>query len=176
MVASGHRLARLARRLRHVLSGVSLFVFGGFVYLPLSYLAAARRDRRGRRAQQLYERGNDLLRSNRPADAGPLLGQAAALMPLNPHGWHDYACALARSRRTDEAVAAHRRAIERGIGWPAEKQFRYALGYTLFNAGRYEDAIAAFDEVLAMAPPESDEYEEAQRGRGYCLTNLGRHV
>jgi tetratricopeptide (TPR) repeat protein len=81
---------------------------------------------------------------------------------------------LAQLGDIDAAVGAHGKATDRGIGSSDEPQFWYGMGFTLFNAGRWEEALGAFDKTLEIAEPGSMEYEQAQNGRRYCLQNLGQ--
>ena len=102
-----------------------------------------------------------------------LLGRAVRLAPDNPHYWHDYALVLHQTRRVEEAIAATRKAIALGAGLAMESQFWYGLGFMLWNNGRDAEAIEAFDQVLRLEPPGSEFHVEAERGRGYCISNLG---
>jgi tetratricopeptide (TPR) repeat protein len=154
-------------------SKVGIWITGGFL-APILLVASLRREFRARRAHRYAKLGDKFLNNGMATLAVPLLRRAVKLSPEIPHFWHDYAVALAQTGKTDKAVKAHRQATEKGAGFVDEPQFWYGLGYTLWRAGRDEEALEAFDRVLEIAPPGSLEYTEAKRGREYCLSNLGR--
>jgi len=129
--------------------------------------------RRLKRAQSAAVEGGRALERGDTMRGVKLLGRAVRLAPDNPHYWHDYALVLHQTRRVEEAIAATRKAIALGAGLAMESQFWYGLGFMLWNNGRDAEAIEAFDQVLRLEPPGSEFHVEAERGRGYCISNLG---
>jgi Flp pilus assembly protein TadD len=103
-----------------------------------------------------------------------LLRRATALSGDQPQYWSDYAIALSQAGKTDDAVAAYRTAIARGVGSPNEFVFWYNMGYALWQARRYEPALEAFERVLEIAPRDDPMYDSAVTARGYCLGSLRR--
>lgn len=74
---------------------------------------------------------------------------------------------LARLRRDDEALPLLR------IGARTDIRARYNLGVTLFNLGRYEEAIREL-EVLVSAAPLREEVPWAHRIMGHAFGRLSR--
>jgi tetratricopeptide (TPR) repeat protein len=176
-------LRRAARRVRRPLSrlrrwfakplskaGVAVTLR---LFRPAVHLRARREAARIERANRLAVEGGRLLNQGDPAKGEALLREAVRLAPEQPVYWNDWGVALCQLRRTDEAVAAQRRAVETGVGWPQEDWWCYNAGYTLFNAGRYAEAIELFDRVLEIAAPDSEARSAAVTARGFCRSNLG---
>ncbi|HUP19587.1 MAG TPA: tetratricopeptide repeat protein, partial [Gemmatimonadota bacterium] len=143
------------------------------LFRPAVHLRARRETARIERANRLAVEGGRFLNQGDAAKGEALLREAVRLAPEQPVYWNDWGVALCHLRRTDEAVAAQRRAVETGVGWPQEDWWCYNAGYTLFNAGRYAEAIELFDRVLEIAAPDSEARSAAVTARGFCRSNLG---
>jgi Flp pilus assembly protein TadD len=129
-------------------------------------------NRRKRRAWKLAVKGGRLIGQNQAVKAVEVLKRAVELQPEEPMYWNDYAIALSRAGRANEGIDACRKACEIGRGSESEPQFWYSLGYELFQNGRYREGLEAFERVLSIAKPGTQDYIEAEKGKGYCLTNL----
>jgi tetratricopeptide (TPR) repeat protein len=105
--------------------------------------------------------------------AVPLLKRATDLAPDVSLYLSNYAIALENTGKRDAAIEIKQRAVEVGQG-SDEPQLWYGLGYSLFQACRHREALEAFEHVIAVAKPGTEEYEEAVKGKRYCETNLGR--
>jgi tetratricopeptide (TPR) repeat protein len=66
----------------------------------------------------------------------------------------------------DAGVAAARRAV---VLDPLARQSHFGLGYALYYARRYEEAVAAFAEVISLEP----DYKAAYGSRGLAYYGLG---
>lgn len=146
------------------------------VVVPVTLVSSTWRARRRRRAMASGKQGSNLLSEGRAQEGSELLRRATKGAPDIPQFWHDYAVALAQLGKTDAAVDAHREATARGGGSSDEPQFWYGMGFTLFGAGRWEEALAVFERTLEVADPGSLEHAEARSGKEYCLQNLGREA
>lgn len=118
-------------------------------------------------SQRLLQRGRDLLRDRRPADAALLLSRAAELpgAPAEAHGL--LAEALLETGETEAALLAADAALalrEEGALRLLRARIRRALGQT---DGAMDDAAAA-----VMADPTD---REAKALLANCLSEAGRH-
>lgn len=182
-VAGALALAREAARERRVTTRLRRSVGRGLsrvgtrttlaLLRPLIQVRAARESRRRERARRMALLGGQLMKRSEPALAESSLREAVELAPEEPAYWNDWGIALSELGRTDEAVAAQRKAMEIGVGWPLEDWWSYNLGYTLFNAKRYAEALEAFERVLEVAGPDSEARAPAEAGVSFCRSNLG---
>jgi hypothetical protein len=170
---SRRRSYRLREAIRNGASKIGFLLTGGFIFVPIFLATALVEALRAWVAQRAAARAARLLGKGKATQAVRLLKRAKKLEPDNPTYWHDFAVALDQDGRFEEGISAHREAVARGVGHPDEPQFWYGLGYTLFLRHRYQEALEVFERILETASPGSMEYSQAQRGRGYCRTNLG---
>ena len=138
------------------------------------YDLAARKSEREELAQVLLVWGVELLRAEKYEDAAKVFqrGIDAKLLPEENPGFHFYlAGALELSGKTEEALKAARHAAERQ---PKSAQFASRIGWILYHAGRYDDAIAAYDELLKTFDENhtSNEVREVLRDVRLILSNL----
>lgn len=112
--------------------------------------------------------GTRLLRWGRAEDAIPWLEQATALAPDHRETWNALAMARYHAGDLDGAEREFRAAIDR---FPdAARGFRLGLAALLINEGRFDDALAVYDALLALEP----DYAAAWAGRAILLHELGR--
>jgi len=164
--------ARLSRNLRKAVFNAGFWVSNRFFYTPLMMYELLSRNRVMDKAQKLARLGDKYLNGGKPDQAAALFKRSLEIYPENPYAWNDYSIALQGLNRMDEAVAAQRQAVENSFGRPDEAKLWYGLGYILWMTRRYEEGVKAFEKVLELAAPGSQEYEEAKRGRQYCIDNM----
>ncbi len=107
----------------------------------------------GFQAAQLIKQAVDLINKNRTYDALPLLEKATALAPDMAIAHHNYAIALGKIGKSNEAIAEFQRAIALDANQP------YAwisLGGLYQAQGRLNDAIATYSEFLRRFPDHVD--------------------
>jgi TolB-like protein/Tfp pilus assembly protein PilF len=90
--------------------------------------------------------------------------RAMALAPGNALVLRNYGMSMAEIGRSQRGIEAARRAV---VLDPLGRSSRTALGYVLYAARRYKEAIAVFDEVLSLDPGFT--YAAAMRGRAYYM-------
>jgi tetratricopeptide (TPR) repeat protein len=76
----------------------------------------------------------------------------AATVPLN-EVYNDLGAAQARRNNTAAAVASFKKALE---GDSADPDYHFNLGYTLWRAGQFDQAIESFREVVARNPSDTE--------------------
>jgi serine/threonine protein kinase/tetratricopeptide (TPR) repeat protein len=130
-----------------------------------------------RRAQEAYpgdfminQRLGMALHNQRPADLGGaarFLTAAVALRPDSPGAYLNLGLVLADQGKTDEAIAAYRRALALD---PTYAMAYVCLGVALMKQGKSEEALTDLGRAVQLAPqlPEA----RYQRGRAYEF--LGR--
>lgn len=111
-------------------------------------------------------RGFALLSLKRPEEAEKAFRRLVKLAPEEAESYNALAYALETLHRQEETLAA----LEHARRLAPAKADLISLGYARSTAGDHRGAIAAFDEALGQDP----ELSEAQSGRGYALTSLGR--
>jgi tetratricopeptide (TPR) repeat protein len=125
-------------------------------------------------AQVLLVWGVELLRAEKYPEAAAVFQrgiQDKVLSDNNP-AFHFYlAGSLELGGKTDEALAAARQAIEKQ---PKSAQFQSRIGWILYHAKRYDEAIAAYKDLLSKFDKEhsSPEAREAMRDARLILSNL----
>jgi TolB-like protein/Tfp pilus assembly protein PilF len=95
--------------------------------------------------------------------AGEEYGRALALAPGNAEILRLSGLFAAFMGHFDAALAAARRAV---VLDPLGRQSRFALGQSLATARRYEEAVAAYTQVINLSPDYTGVY--AERGFAYC--------
>jgi tetratricopeptide (TPR) repeat protein len=102
------------------------------------------------------------------SDAEIFLQHAVSLAPDYSRAWADLAIVQMESDKYDEAVVS----AERLIGLDSTNpKARLILADAYAMAGRYEDALADFEKVLAKIPDQPG----ALSGAGHMLKTMGRH-
>lgn len=96
-----------------------------------------------------YNFGTLELMRGAPLASLPHFDQAVGLFPAYSEAFNNRGVALARLGRLDEAVSAHRRAIETDA---YNYQAHFNLGVALAAAGRPGEALAAFEASAALVP------------------------
>ena len=100
----------------------------------------------------------ELLKSGKPADAVPLLGEAARLEPHNARLQHDLGLACLESGRPEEAAASLRRAA---LLDPRYTDAHFRLGIALEKSGDPAGAIAAYDCATELLPSHTEAWFRA---------------
>jgi Flp pilus assembly protein TadD len=96
-----------------------------------------------------YNLGTLELMRGVPLASLPHFDHAVGLFPEYSEAYNNRGVALARLGRLDEAVAAHRRAVETDS---YNYQAHFNLGVALATAGRPAEALAAFEASAALVP------------------------
>ncbi len=120
------------------------------------------------RAEAHYNRGVELDKLGRHAEAARAYGEAVRLKPGYAAAYTNMGVALARLRRWDDAVHAYRAAIRER---PEYTDAHYNLGLTLADLRRWADALDAFREAVRLNPAAAD----ALYNMGLMLNFLRRH-
>jgi Flp pilus assembly protein TadD len=110
--------------------------------------------------------GNTLLEHGDASGAAEAFARACRLRPEFAGGHFNHALALAALGQFDAAIAAGRRACDAA---PQNPDFRNGLGLLLFDGQRVDDAIAAFEQSLAIQP----ECVAARYNRGLAWLTRG---
>jgi tetratricopeptide (TPR) repeat protein len=76
----------------------------------------------------------------------------AATVPLN-EVYNDLGAAQARHNNSAAAIASFKKALE---GDSADPDYHFNLGYTLWRAGQYDQAVESFREVVARNPSDTE--------------------
>jgi tetratricopeptide (TPR) repeat protein len=90
-----------------------------------------------------------LLRASRFAEAERMLAEGLGARPDAPEWHHAHAALLQATGRSQQAVAAMRRAI---AVVPQSSALRLALGQIWASAGHIDEAVAAFREATVLQP------------------------
>jgi arylsulfatase A-like enzyme/Flp pilus assembly protein TadD len=107
-----------------------------------------------------------LYQERRFAEAAELEKKIIAERPTIPSVYEDMALALRQLERHDEAIAALKAAIARGLG---TEGIRRQLGLALCDAGRPREAVAV------LAPIAAGGEAETMTAYGVALGDAGRH-
>ena len=102
----------------------------------------------------------------RDAIGAEWIARAIALNPSSAEYHNNHGLALARSGRSDEAIAAHRRAIQLQ---PAFAEAHSNLGNALAARGLLEEAIAEYRRAIQSKP----DYAQGQNNLGIALATQG---
>jgi len=108
----------------------------------------------------LFERSLDF------AQATTEYNRALALAPGNARVLRDYGQFAVCMGRADEGISAARRAA---VLDPLNPGGLTVLGYALFFARRYDEALTAFQRVISLSP----DYSVGYAGRGFVYYALG---
>jgi len=122
-------------------------------------------------AEVLLAWGVGLLVSDRAADAAKVFQRALdqKALPEESPIFHSYlARALAMSDRTDEALAAARKAVELERDSP---RYHGLVAWVLFDAKRYEEAYEAFTKLIEQFDSQYDSPETRETLREARLTS-----
>jgi tetratricopeptide (TPR) repeat protein len=122
------------------------------------------------RARAAYERGLSDLREGRPALALSALREAVALEEGNAVYHNALGLLLLDLKRQPEALAEFSRAVELD---PTLGDAQQNLGVALAEAGRWEEAIAAYQKVLSIAGYPTPDI--AYHNLGWAEYNMGRY-
>jgi tetratricopeptide (TPR) repeat protein len=76
----------------------------------------------------------------------------AATVPLN-EVYNDLGAAQARHNNSAAAISSFKKALE---GDSADPDYHFNLGYTLWRAGKYDQAVESFREVVARNPGDTE--------------------
>jgi tetratricopeptide (TPR) repeat protein len=76
----------------------------------------------------------------------------AAVFPLN-EVYNDLAAAQSRRNQIDAAVANYQKALD---GDSADPDYHFNLGYVYWRAGKFDQAVASFRNVLERSPNDSE--------------------
>lgn len=109
---------------------------------------------RERVAEAFYAEGQQHFRARRWAEAVEAFEQALAFMP----GYEDAKALLAEARAERARLEEERERQER-----ARAAYEEGLGH--FQAGRWEEAIGAFERALALVPDYEDATERVEKAR-----------
>uniref|UniRef100_A0A8C1F9T5 Peroxisomal targeting signal 1 receptor n=1 Tax=Cyprinus carpio carpio TaxID=630221 RepID=A0A8C1F9T5_CYPCA len=99
---------------------------------------------------------------------------ALSVMPQDYLLWNKLGATLANGNRSEEAVAAYRRALELQPGFVRS---RYNLGISCVNLGAHREAIEHFLEALSLQRQAAGDGEGgAGRGRGAAVTVMSDNI
>jgi tetratricopeptide (TPR) repeat protein len=115
---------------------------------------------------QLYEAGFDHMCAGRSLEAQLCCQQALALDPDHADTLHLMGLISLQARQYDHAVEWISRAIRR----EPKPAYLASLGTTLFNQGRREEGLQAFDKAVQLAPDDANLW----RHLGSALAEAGR--
>ncbi len=108
-----------------------------------------------------------LIDIGRHDEAEAAASRSITLRPSDPIGWNNRAKARACLGRIEAAIADAREAVRRG---ERISLTHHTLGWVLRAAGRNDDAVAAFDRAIELAPG----YARAWLDRGIANARRGR--
>ncbi|XP_059363626.1 peroxisomal targeting signal 1 receptor-like isoform X3 [Carassius carassius] len=99
---------------------------------------------------------------------------ALSVMPQDYLLWNKLGATLANGNRSEEAVAAYRRALELQPGFVRS---RYNLGISCVNLGAHREAVEHFLEALSLQRQAAGDGEGgAGRGRGAAVTVMSDNI
>jgi tetratricopeptide (TPR) repeat protein len=114
----------------------------------------------------VYNYAVSLLREQKFAAATPALRRVTRERPDFAGGWQALASCLRARGRHGQAVEAYQKALE----LKPDPKLAYNLGVTAGKAGRWDTAIAAYDQALTLAPGAT----EPAYNRAVALMRAGR--
>ncbi len=120
----------------------------------------------GTPTEVVYNYAVSLLREKKFSAATPALRRVTREAPQFQGGWQALASAHRGRGQYARAVEAYQRALE----LQPDPGLAYNLGVTAGQAGMWDTAIAAYDQVLALAPGSA----EAAYNRAVALMRAGR--
>lgn len=167
------RIAIWKRKTAKAMAKAGKFLSAALFFAPMMTFELLRQNLRTRKAFRLAQRGEKLINQGKAEKALPLLQRSVDLHPEHPFFWNNLSIALQKLHRYDEAIEAQTQAIERNYGNPEVPELWYGLGYLCWSAGQNEEGIRAFEKVMELEKPGSFLYEEARRGKEYCIYNRG---
>jgi tetratricopeptide (TPR) repeat protein len=170
------KIAIWRRKTAKALVKAGNFLSAALFFMPMMTLELVRQHLRTRKAYRLAGRGQKLLDRGKTERALRLLQRSVELHPEHPYFWNNLSIALQKLHRYDEAIDAQHQAIARNYGNPEVTELWYGLGYLCWTAGQNEEGIRAFEKVMELEKPGSFLYEEARRGKEYCIYNQGKSV
>ena len=100
-------------------------------------------------------------------EAESALREADEIVPAYYEGWFSLGGILFRKHGFAGAEAAYRRTVAL---WPKKASYHVNLGVALKNERKFEEALVAFDDALAIDP----DFDEARSNRTDMLIALGR--
>jgi tetratricopeptide (TPR) repeat protein len=118
-------------------------------------------------AQSLVNDGTILLRSNRNKEAADKLAQAIQIAPSFAAAHHDYALALVKLGKPQDAIKEFKTALSLD---PTLASAWLSLGGTYQSSGKLDDALDAYHEFLTRFPNDPDAPKIAKLVQG--LQNL----
>jgi tetratricopeptide (TPR) repeat protein len=167
------KIAVWRRKTAKALGIAGKFLSAALFFMPMMTFELIRQNLKVRKAYRLARKGEKRLNQGKAEKALALLQKAVNLHPENPFFWNNLSMALQKLQRYEEALDAQRQAIERNYGNPEAPELWYGLGYLCWSAGKNEEGIRAFEKVMELEKPGSFLYEEARRGKQYCIYNKG---
>jgi Flp pilus assembly protein TadD len=111
-------------------------------------------------AYDLFQQGRSHLRSGMPAQATVALEKATRLEPEKASIREALGIAYFRIMRWTEAEAEFRKVLELS---PADDYAHYALGRTLRNQGRHDEALTHLKLARSLRPRKDDALEVEDR-------------
>jgi tetratricopeptide (TPR) repeat protein len=128
------------------------------------FAAASQADRKRAedetQSKHLVEQANELARQNKFSEALELLQQALAKNPQNGFAYSQQAKIYFSMRDAQKASEAIGKAL---TIQPFQPDFLYVAGVIAAQAGKQEEALAAFEKVTQVNPKEADAYFEIGR-------------
>ena len=119
-------------------------------------------------AQQHFEAGNALHRTNKLTEAEEHYLAALRVEPQHPGALHGEGLICIQRGQIGEAADFFLRAVAAA---PRDAEIRYHLGLTLAQLGRPEDAARQFEAALQLTP----DFADASYHLGKACQALGRH-
>ncbi|MEM8640097.1 MAG: tetratricopeptide repeat-containing serine protease family protein [Cyanobacteria bacterium P01_G01_bin.54] len=119
-------------------------------------------------AEELYERGKELLDAEKYEEALEFFDRVVAQKPNYTLAWFNRGISLERLSMPEEALLAYSKTVE------LEPDFAnawYGRGFTLNELGKYEEAIASYDKALEINP----DFAEAWFNRGVLLDDSEKY-
>ena len=110
--------------------------------------------------------GNTLTEQKDDAGAAACFERAFTVQPQFAGAHFNFAQALGRLGKFDEAIVASRKATELS---PRSAEFYNGLGMALYDARRVDEAIAAYDRAVALRPT----FAPAHYNRSHALLAVG---
>lgn len=118
-------------------------------------------------AATALDTGRKLIAEGRYADAAALLERVVTSEPANAAAWNALGAA---SNYSENYTRANEAAEQAAALDPANISFRFNRALTRWETGRFDDALADYDFILAARPDSANALTE----RGAALSALGR--